>query len=66
MYRLFTDVNVSIHKDVLRIKRKENLPMVKEKDGVLILVNYLYAEGLLNEKTYQNIMKKYKCDCLLG
>lgn len=40
--------------------------MVKEKDGVLILVNYLYAEGLLNEKTYQNIMKKYKCDCLLG
>lgn len=46
-------------KEVGTVQVNETEEQINETAGALSLVKYIYSLGLINKKTYDNIMNKY-------
>lgn len=42
------------------IEAKESNNIISDENGALIIINILYEQGIINKRTYDNILKKYK------
>lgn len=42
------------------IEEKESNNIISDENGALIIINILYEQGIINKRTYDNILKKYK------
>ena len=52
-------VRTRIKCDVI-IEAKESNNIISDENGALIIINILYEQGIINKRTYDNILKKYK------
>lgn len=52
-------VRTRIKGDVI-IEAKESNNIISDENGALIIINILYEQGIINKRTYDNILKKYK------
>ena len=52
-------VRTRIKGDII-IEAKESNNIISDENGALIIINILYEQGIINKRTYDNILKKYK------
>ena len=52
-------VRTRIKGDVI-IEAKESNNIISDENGAFIIINILYEQGIINKRTYDNILKKYK------
>ena len=54
------DQIIKMYSEMLREEAKESNNIISDENGALIIINILYEQGIINKRTYDNILKKYK------